>query len=191
MAPPLAGSPWVRDSDGWLIRIALHGVQGPIEVAGERWDKWMPGHAADPDLDDETLAGLLTFVRRAWGQRGAAIEPGQVAEVRARSAGRRRLWTVEELLREPVDHVLDRFAGSYRLRALTMSLRVRRQADQLLVAVPGQDEGPLVPDGEGGYRSLGGPPGTRFVFEQDGRGKVSGVTIHLENGQTARFRKVE
>src|SRR5262245_36470325 len=34
-APPLAGSSWVSGPDARLIRIVVHGVKGPIQVAGK------------------------------------------------------------------------------------------------------------------------------------------------------------
>ena len=191
LAPALVGSPWVNDSDGWLIRIVLQGIEGPIEVAGERWDMAMPGHAADPALDDEALAGLLTLLRRSWGQKGAPVEPERVAEVRAATAGRRRPWTVEELLKEPVDHRLDAFVGRYQMDVMPVVMRVRREADRLLVSSMGQGEGPLDPDGDDGYRPRSDPLGTRFEFQQDERGKVTGLLIRMETGQRVLLRKVE
>src|SRR5690606_5760091 len=35
--PPLAGSEWVVGSPERLIRIVLHGLEGPIEVAGVQY----------------------------------------------------------------------------------------------------------------------------------------------------------
>ena len=83
LAPTLVGSPWVLDADGWLIRIALHGLAGPLRVGDEDWDLAMPPHAPDPRFTDEALAGLLTHVRRAWGNAGEPIAPAAVAEVRS------------------------------------------------------------------------------------------------------------
>ena len=34
-------------------------------------------------LNDEEVAGVLSFVRSAWGNQAAGVTPGQVAKVRA------------------------------------------------------------------------------------------------------------
>src|SRR6185503_849217 len=42
-APPLAGSSWVSGLEARLIRIALHGLRGPIQVGDKTYDREMPG----------------------------------------------------------------------------------------------------------------------------------------------------
>ena len=98
MAPPLSDSEWVHGPADRLVRIVLQGLRGPIEVRGQTWDLEMPPLGHSPILNDERLAGVLTYVRRAWGNYGDAIDPELVAEVRQDTAGRTALWTVEELL---------------------------------------------------------------------------------------------
>ncbi len=97
LAPPLTGSPWVLEGETRLIRIVLHGLRGPIQVAGAEWNLIMPGQAANPRLTDENLAAVLTYVRREWGHTAAPVEPGTVARIRAESRDRVLPWTVEEL----------------------------------------------------------------------------------------------
>ena len=41
--PPLAGSEWVMGDEAKLVRIILHGLTGPVEVAGETFSGAMPG----------------------------------------------------------------------------------------------------------------------------------------------------
>jgi putative heme-binding domain-containing protein len=96
--PPLAGSDWVNGPPEHLVRIVLQGLHGPIEVQGETWNLTMPGLGQSLLLNDERLAGVLTYVRRAWGNYGDAVEPDLVAEVRHATAGRTALWTADELL---------------------------------------------------------------------------------------------
>ena len=48
-------------------------------------------------LDDEQIAGVLTYVRREWGQGADPIEPATVAAIRKATAGRARPWTDAEL----------------------------------------------------------------------------------------------
>ena len=94
LAPPLRGSEWVLGPEERLVRIALHGVLGPIEVAGETYEMApMPGHAQLPDRD---IAALLTYVRRAWDHEVEPVAPATVARIRAAEAGHGS-WTAESL----------------------------------------------------------------------------------------------
>ena len=97
-APPLAGSSWVSGSETTLIRIVMHGVRGPIQVADQTYDRDMPGFGVK--LTDEEMASLLTFVRRRWGGTSAPTTPETVGRVRAAARNRTRFWTVKELLQE-------------------------------------------------------------------------------------------
>ncbi|MAG32348.1 MAG: hypothetical protein CL908_15815 [Deltaproteobacteria bacterium] len=131
LAPPLVGSSWVRDADAWLVRIALHGLRGPIEVRGEQWNRVMPGHGHDPRFDDDTLAGLLTHLRRSWGHADRPISRETVARIRAETTDHSGPWTTDELMALPVDHRLDRFTGIYRIPIVGVELRVGRQGARL------------------------------------------------------------
>jgi hypothetical protein len=106
------GSPWVLDADGWLIRIALHGIAGPLRVADEDFDLVMPGFASDPRFTDDALAGLLTHVRRAWGNAADPIAPDAVA-YRAQHSETRRGLEGGPAARASGLHRLDRRAGRY------------------------------------------------------------------------------
>jgi mono/diheme cytochrome c family protein len=91
--PPLVGSPWVAGSPRVLVRIVLDGIEGPIDVNGQRFDWVMPG--ARQQLSDEQVAALITYIRRSYSDTTDAIEPAMVSQVRATPhAGR---WTVAEL----------------------------------------------------------------------------------------------
>jgi mono/diheme cytochrome c family protein len=93
--PPLAGSEWVLTASGErAIRIALHGLQGPIEVLGQPYNAVMP--AMGEALSDEDLAAAITYIRRAWGNDASAVTPEQVAN--ARQMPRTRPWTGPELM---------------------------------------------------------------------------------------------
>lgn len=96
-APPLADSDWVNGSPERLVRVALHGLSGPITVNDEKWDLKMPGLGGSPILNDDRLAGVLTYIRRAWGNYSAPVEPQLVAAVRAIAGDRARPWTADEL----------------------------------------------------------------------------------------------
>lgn len=95
VAPPLIGSDWVHGPAERLARIVLHGLYGPIEVNGLSWNLHMPGFGAA--LDDEQIAAVLTYVRRAWGNVAPPVSPAFVAAARQATAGRELAWTAEEL----------------------------------------------------------------------------------------------
>src|SRR5258705_4924492 len=69
--PPLAGSEWVNGDEAKVIRIVLHGLTGPVEVAGETYSGMMPPWGGV--LKDPELAAVLTYVRSAWGNKAAPI----------------------------------------------------------------------------------------------------------------------
>ena len=50
-------------------------------------------------LSDEQLAGVLTFVRRSWGNQASAVEPADIVRVRAATSDRAGAWTDVELER--------------------------------------------------------------------------------------------
>jgi putative heme-binding domain-containing protein len=95
---PLSALQESRGEPDRLVRIALHGVHGPIQVNGRTWDLSMPGLGNSAILNDERMAAVLTYIRRAWDNHGDAVEPEFVAAVRRDTAGRATPWSAEELL---------------------------------------------------------------------------------------------
>jgi mono/diheme cytochrome c family protein len=93
--PPLAGSEWVQGNEERVIRIVLHGLNGPITVKGTEFNNVMAplGEA----LKDEQIANVISYVRAEWGNTAAEVTPELVAKVRADTAGRKTYWTVPEL----------------------------------------------------------------------------------------------
>lgn len=49
-------------------------------------------------LNDDQIAGVLTYIHREWGQTGTAVDPGQVKAVRTQTATRTMPWTHDELM---------------------------------------------------------------------------------------------
>lgn len=93
--PPLAGSDIVTAPDPTkIIRIVLHGLQGPITVKGVVYNSMMPPHAAQ--LKDAEIADVLTYVRNTWGNKAAPVAADAVAKLRA-SDKRPTPWTWAEL----------------------------------------------------------------------------------------------
>jgi len=93
--PPLAGSEIVNGDENKVIRIVLHGLTGPVEVAGETYSGMMPPWGGV--LKDPEIAAVLTYVRSTWGNKGAPITVSKVAAIRAATASRTTPWTVAEL----------------------------------------------------------------------------------------------
>jgi len=191
LAPPLVGSRFLLDADGWAIRIALHGLAGPLRVGDETWDLAMPGHGGDPRFSDDALAALLTFARRAWGHAGDPIAPGAVAEVRAAHAGRQEPWRAEELLALDVPHRLDRYAGRYGLPIVSTALTLERRADRLFLGVSGQGGMAELAAQSDGTFATDDPSGGLLVleFEEDEAGAVTGVTMQRGDGQRIPWRR--
>ncbi|MDA0765805.1 MAG: GDSL-type esterase/lipase family protein [Verrucomicrobia bacterium] len=100
--PPLDGSPWATGNEERLIKLTLHGLWGPLELNGKTYD---PSKGVPPMtpfgalLNDEEVAGVLTYVRNSWGNKAAAVQPGSVAKVRAATKDRSIFWSPEELLK--------------------------------------------------------------------------------------------
>jgi mono/diheme cytochrome c family protein len=96
--PPLIDSEWL-DNDEKLIRVVLYGLRGPIAINDEPFNRdgamEMPG--TYKVLDDQKIAGILTFVRREWRDQAPPIGPEAVSRVRAATAGRTDQWTEQEL----------------------------------------------------------------------------------------------
>ena len=97
--PPIAKSEWVTGSPERLIRLALHGLMGPIEVNGVKYPGQVP-MTAFKGLSDQELAGVLTYVRNSFGNQAAPITPAQVAEQRAATKAQEGFLNPAELLKQ-------------------------------------------------------------------------------------------
>ncbi|MEY3774847.1 MAG: Cytochrome c-552 precursor [Verrucomicrobiota bacterium] len=95
--PPLTDSPTVQAADPTaLILIALHGLEGPVEVNGQFFDGVMP--AQGNFLSDRELAAVVSYIRQEWGHGADVVAPTQVQALRA-GHPRHDPWTMEELSR--------------------------------------------------------------------------------------------
>jgi mono/diheme cytochrome c family protein len=86
LAPPLVNSRWVLGDERVLARIVLCGKVEDNFI--------MPSMRV---FDDETLAGVLTFIRRSWGHEAGPVEVSVVAQARAAVAGREEPWSNSDL----------------------------------------------------------------------------------------------
>jgi mono/diheme cytochrome c family protein len=71
--PPLANTDFLDDKDR-LVKIALLGIRGPLEVNGVQYNGEMPGLS----LSDQEVADVLNYVRNSWGNVGEAILPSEI-----------------------------------------------------------------------------------------------------------------
>jgi len=78
--PPLAGSDYLMADKARAIRVVLTGLTGKITVNGAEYNSVMPAQA---QLDDETIAAVLTFVLNSWGNDGGRVAATEVAAMRA------------------------------------------------------------------------------------------------------------
>jgi mono/diheme cytochrome c family protein len=79
-ASPLLDSEWVLGTHECTVRIALHGVRGPIKVANRMHRGYKPAHG---DLDDQQISSILTYVQREWGHDAPPVDPAHVGAIRA------------------------------------------------------------------------------------------------------------
>jgi mono/diheme cytochrome c family protein len=99
--PPLAGSEWVNGNEERVIRILLHGLNGPIDVEGKHFNGAMPAFGKVPgggyNWNEEKISQVLTYVRQEWGNKAAPITKDKVAEILAKEKARAKPWTSAEL----------------------------------------------------------------------------------------------
>ena len=88
IAPSLVGSTLALAAPEIPARILLNGKEGPVGL--------MP--PVGSVLNDDQIAGVLTYIRREWGQTGTPVDPGQVKVMRTQTATRTRPWTHDELM---------------------------------------------------------------------------------------------
>lgn len=100
--PPLVGSEWVTGSEERLIRIVLHGVQGPIKVKGVDYNGAMPaaGPGSGFNLSPDKVAAVLSYVRKEFGNGAPPISAQKVAEIVTKE-GSRGPWTAADLEKLP------------------------------------------------------------------------------------------
>lgn len=92
LAPPLAGSARVKGDKETLVKIALHGLTGPIE--GKIYPGAMEALASH---DDKYLAEVLSYIRNSWGNTETIITEKEVRKIRKVNLRRNKPWTLEEL----------------------------------------------------------------------------------------------
>lgn len=86
LAPALSGSAWVNGPAEAVVRIVLNGKADELA---------MP--ALGGAMDDATIAAILTYVRKSWGNDASPVAPDTVQSIRALVSNRDEPWSEEEL----------------------------------------------------------------------------------------------
>ncbi len=76
--PPLAKSDWVQGEKDRLIRVVYQGLNGEIEVNGTKFNGVMPGF---PQLSNEEISAVLTYIRNSFGNESEKILPHEVQTI--------------------------------------------------------------------------------------------------------------
>ena len=94
--PPLDGSEWVLGSTEVLTRVILNGLQGEIEVKGDKYGSVAMVPGIWKDWSDSDIAAVMSYIRNAWSNEAPEVDAATVTRIRAES-GERGPWTAEEL----------------------------------------------------------------------------------------------
>jgi mono/diheme cytochrome c family protein len=78
--PPLIKTSYVTGDKARLIKIVLKGLTTPLTIDDEEYTNPMP---AQPQLTDQQIADVLTYVRNSFGNKASAVTPAEVKAVRA------------------------------------------------------------------------------------------------------------
>jgi mono/diheme cytochrome c family protein len=83
-----------------LVKILLHGLEGPVTVSGKNYEPphILPAMPPVGMMADTDIAAILTYIRRAWGHNADPVSSGEVRKVRDLNLERRTAWTAKELL---------------------------------------------------------------------------------------------
>jgi mono/diheme cytochrome c family protein/glucose/arabinose dehydrogenase len=94
LAPPLVGSPRLKDDASVAIKILLHGLTGPVD--GKEYNGPM---APQSQYSDEEIADIISYVREHLNGSGT-VWRGNVRGLRERYKDRKSYWTLHELAKE-------------------------------------------------------------------------------------------
>ena len=104
MYPPLEKSNWIDGDDDRMIKIALKGMWGAVEVNGKKFD---PATGGVPPmvgfaslLNDEELAAVLSYVKQSFGNNGTFITPDQVKRVREATKAQTTFYMADDILKQ-------------------------------------------------------------------------------------------
>jgi glucose/arabinose dehydrogenase/mono/diheme cytochrome c family protein len=103
--PPLSGTKWVNGNEERLIKLALKGMMGEVEINGKKYPGQVPMTPFGGLLNDKEVAAVLTYIRNSFGNTASAIQPEKVKAVRAATANQKDIYNASKLL---LDHPLEK-----------------------------------------------------------------------------------
>jgi mono/diheme cytochrome c family protein len=105
--PPLGGSEFVDGpefNEKRIVAILLKGLQGPVTVTGKPFNGQMP---AWESLKPRQIAGVITYVRQNFGNKGGEITEEQVKAAKKAFSSQTKPWTIEQIKEIPLDAKLE------------------------------------------------------------------------------------
>jgi cytochrome c oxidase cbb3-type subunit 2 len=94
--PPLANSEWVTGSEEVVVRIVLHGVQGPLKVGDKQYGLVPMVPTIWASWSDDDIAAVVSYIRNYWGNEAPEVSRDTVKRIRD-EVGARGPWKAEEL----------------------------------------------------------------------------------------------
>ena len=88
--PPLAESEWVNGSPKQVIAILLHGLQGEINVKGQKFQGVMPPFK--DQLKSEDIAAVATYIRNSFGNKSDLVPVELVNKVKEETKSKTTSW---------------------------------------------------------------------------------------------------
>ncbi|MEQ1799736.1 MAG: cytochrome c [Lacibacter sp.] len=79
MNPPLIKTKIVLGAKEKLVQIIVNGFNEEVEINGEFYSNPMP---AQPQLTNQEIADVLTFVRNSFGNKASAVTAAEVITIR-------------------------------------------------------------------------------------------------------------
>jgi mono/diheme cytochrome c family protein len=103
--PSLVDSDWIKGDPTRVIKIVLNGMYGSMEFNGKQYGDIATGQPAMTPLgqmlNDEELAGALTYVRQSWKNNQSPVTAAQVKKVRDAIKDKQpSIYTPAEILKE-------------------------------------------------------------------------------------------
>lgn len=81
MTPPLIKTQQVLGAKEKLVRIIVQGYNEQVEINGDIYYTPMP---AQPLLNNQEIADVLTYIRNSFGNKASAVTVGEVKKIRAK-----------------------------------------------------------------------------------------------------------
>ena len=97
--PPLANSEWVTGNSERLTALLLHGLTGPVNVAGTLYNPGieMPGLKGNNNVSLAEITALIGFLKNSWGNQGNFSTIELVNKVLGATSNRSSAFTAKEL----------------------------------------------------------------------------------------------